>query len=258
MVRRRRVLIAVLACWTVVSLPGTSPRAESPEEIFERGNAAYDAGRFDEAAEAYRMLLRYQFADPRIEYNLGNAEFKRGELGRAILHYERARRLSPTDPDIRANLEYARSLRMDRVPETPRFAIAQWVVDLQDRLGPDRQAWIVVGVVWIMGGLLAWGLAVPGRWRAGHGWTLAVLVLLLALSASSWLTTHRRLVGTTVAVVLVPSVEVLSGPGSNNATLATIHEGLEVEVWGERSEWIQVRLPNAVSGWLPRTAVEVI
>ena len=35
-------------------------------------------------------------------------------------------------------------------------------------------------------------------------------------------------------------------------------EGLDVEVWGEREEWIQVRLPNGVSGWVPRGAVEVV
>ena len=95
--------------------------AQSPEELFNKGNLAYEEGRFNDAAMAYRGLLRYQIQDPTLEYNLGNAEFRLGHLGAAILHYERARRLEPTDPDIRANLEYAQSFRFDRV-ETPEQA----------------------------------------------------------------------------------------------------------------------------------------
>ena len=97
-----------------------------------------------------------------------------------------------------------------------------------------------------------------GRWNARFGWALAVLVLILVLLGASWYATYQRLEGRTTAVVVERVVEVLAGPGENNATLATVHEGLDVEVWGERQEWIQVRLPNGVSGWVPRGAVEVV
>jgi tetratricopeptide (TPR) repeat protein len=240
-----------------VAGPGPS-HADSPEEIFERGNRAYDDERFGEAAEAFETLLKYQIEDPRVEYNLANTEFRRGNLGRAILHYERAKRLNPTDPDILANLRFARSWRLDRVPETERPVAIDWLVRVQDRVGPDRQAWLMVLAVWLICALLAWGLAMAGRWNARFGWELAVLVLILVLLGASWYATYQRLEGRTTAVVVERIVEVLAGPGENNATLATVHEGLDVEVWGERQEWIQVRLPNGVSGWVRRGAVEVV
>jgi hypothetical protein len=238
--------------------PGPTVRAESPEEIFSRGNAAYAQERYAESAEAYRTLLKYQVRDPRVEYNLGNAEFRLGRLGHAILHFERGRRLDPTDADIRANLEYARSFCFDRVdpPEVP--AVVRWVRAAQDRVGPDRQAWALLALIWLLAGLIGWAFSRPGRWSAAYGWALSGGLLLAVLVGASWHVTYDRLEGRRSAVVLEPSVEVLAGPGANNATLFTVHEGLIVEVRDVRAEWIQVSLPNGLNGWLARSAVEQV
>jgi tetratricopeptide (TPR) repeat protein len=239
--------------------PGTPVALESPEEAFARGNAAYQRGDFDQAAQAYRAVLDDDVRDARVEYNLGNAEFKRGRLGLAILHYLRAHRLDPTDEDIRANLDYASSLTVDRVPEDQVAGVIRWLRGVQNRIGPDRQAWLAVVLVWAVAALVAWGLARPGRWNPVYGWSTAALVLALAIVAASWSVTHERLAGRPLAVVLQPSVEVLAGPAVNNATLFTVHEGLTVEVRGEAgSDWIQVSLPNGLTGWMPAESVGVV
>ena len=255
----RSLLRRALALLVVgVAASGLAALADTPEETFERANRAYDEGRFAEAAELYRTVLRYQVEDPRVDYNLGNAEFRLGNLGRAILHYERARRLAPSDPDVRANLAFARSLRLDRVPEPERPALVAWLARILDRLGPDRLAWITLGLAWLACGLLAWGLAAPGRWRARHGWGLAVVVTAIAVAGGAWYGTGHTQSGNPTAVVVTQLADVFAGPGANNATLATVHEGLDVEVWAEREEWLQVRLPNGVSGWVAREAVELV
>jgi hypothetical protein len=182
-------LAPLLACAILVLAHG-AVFADSLEEIFERGNRAYDDERFDEAAESYRTLLEYQIEDPRVEYNLGNTEFRRGNLGQAILHYERAKRLDPTDPDILDNLRFARSHRLDRVPEPVRPEAIEWLVGLQDRLGPDRQAWLAVAVLWLVCASVAFALSRAGRWNAGYGWLLAVLVLVIVLLGASWYATR--------------------------------------------------------------------
>jgi uncharacterized protein YgiM (DUF1202 family) len=125
-------------------------------------------------------------------------------------------------------------------------------------LGADRQAWAVVLLVWAICGVLAWCLSETGRWSARHGWILAVLLLAVVAVGTSWWVTEQRTRGHRTAVVLEDTVEVLAGPGRNNATLATVHEGLDLEIRGERSEWIQVRLPNGVSGWVSESSVGVV
>ncbi len=232
-----------------------SAEAQTPEETFDRGNAAYEQGRYEEAAQAYRSLLRYQIGDAIVEYNLANAEFRLGHLGPAILHFERARRLDPLDPDIRANLEYARSLCFDRVEPQPQATLMRWIHLGQNRLGPDRQAWILLVAVWLIAGLLAWCFSRPGGWSPAYGWVLAGLLLVVVLAGSSWQATLQRLETGRTAVVLDEVAEVLAGPGFNNPALFTVHEGLTLQIRSERQEWLQVSLPNGLNGWISREAV---
>ena len=235
-----------------------STRAQTPEEIFNGGNAAYEQERYEEAALAYRTLIKYQIRDPRVEFNLGNTEFRSGRLGKAILHFERARRLDPIDPDIQANLAYARSFCFDQVPVPEAPVLVKWLRAGQDRLGPDRQAWTALALFWALCAVIGWRLSRPGRSSPAAGWLASGLIVLLAVVAASWYTTYLRLEGNPSAVVLAPSVEVLAGPGENNATLFTVHEGLIVEVRDVRPEWIQVSLPDGLNGWMVRSAVEPV
>jgi tetratricopeptide (TPR) repeat protein len=251
-----KILMTLLTPALLASFSVTS--AQTPEEIFLRGNAAYEHGGYAEASAAYRTVLKYRVRDPRVEYNLGNAEFRLGHLGEAILHYERARRMDPTDADINANLEFARSHCFDRVEQPEMLPAAGWVRSLQDRSGPDRQAWLVLALIWAVALLLVTGLMRPGRWSAIHGWILAALLLSLLLGAASWHATYQRLEGRRMAVVLDQAVEVLAGPGENNPALFTVHEGLTVEVRSERAAWIQVSLPNGLNGWLAAESVGLI
>jgi len=251
-----KMLMTLLAPALLLALGEAA--AQTPEEIFIRGNAAYEHGDYTEAVAAYRTVLKYRIHDPRVEYNLGNAEFRLGRLGEAILHYERARKLDPTDPDIQANLQFARTHCFDRVEQPELLPAVRWVRDLQDRTGPDLQAWAVLILIWGIALLLCAGLLRQGLWRPLHGWILAALLLVSLLGAASWHATYQRLEGRRMAVVLDQVVEVLAGPGENNPALFTVHEGLSLEVRSEREAWIQVSLPNGLNGWISAESVGLI
>jgi hypothetical protein len=233
-------------------------RAETPEETFERGSKAYEAGRFEDAAEAYRGALRFGIEDARLEYNLGNAEFKLHHLGEAILHYERAYRLDPADADIRANLALARSRCFDRVEEPEVAAPVGFLRSVQNDLGPDRQAIGVVALVWALLALVVWCGVRPARWSAGTGWTASGIAALLVVLSLSWYWTWERLDGGHRAVVLRSAAEVLSGPSANNPVLFTVHEGSALDVRAVRDEWVQVSLPNGLNGWVAKDAVGIV
>jgi len=255
-VRLARTVIASVVL--VLAVSHCVVHADTPEQLFDRGNDAYENGEYEAAAEAYRSVLRYRVRDPIVEYNLGNAEFRLGNLGRSILHYERARRMDPTDPDIRVNLEHARSFCFDRVEPSRNAAPVRWLLVAQDRLGPDRQAWLALVLFWIAAAIVAAGLVRPAGWSAAHGWILSLVLVALLAGASSWYATHQRLEGQRLAVVMSDIVEVLAGPGHNNPALFTVHEGLTLEVRAEREEWLQVGLPNGLNGWVVREAVEPV
>ena len=257
---RRRFALLLFFLFSAFAAIGalSEAHAETPEEIFHRGNTAYERGDYVAAADAYRTVLQYGIADPRVEYNMGNAAFKLSRLGEAILHYQRAYRMAPTDPDVAANLQLARSRCFDEVPAPETSAAIRLFSAFQDRLGPDRQAWVALGLVWFLAAVVAWRSSNPGGWNAASGWTVAALLVVLCLVGASWYATFARLEGAPLAVVIDASVDVLAGPGENNAALFTVHEGLTVEVRSERENWVQVSLPNGLNGWVPRQAVGLV
>jgi len=252
--RLRRAAFA-LAALVLFRLPA---HAESAEETFERARAAYEQGNWEQAAEGFRGLLRYGFTDARLEYNLANAEYKRGRMGEAILHYERARRLDPSDPDVLANLAMARS-RIRDVIEDPDAAgaLTAWRA-WQDRVGATAQAVAALAGLWVVAGIVTWCGGRRGGFTPAWGWALSVTILVTIVISLSWHATWTRVSGTRRAVVLRPAAEALAGPGLNNTSQFTLHEGTTVEVRGERPGWLQVALPNGATGWIQDDAAERI
>lgn len=247
--RTLAVVLALLALATPALAQG------DPDSRFHRANEAYEAGRYGEAAAHYEELLRLGVRDPRLEYNLGNARFKTGRVGEAILHWERARRIVPTDRDVVHNLRYARTVIVDRVEVPDPGVVVRAATAVQDRVGPGTHAWVALGLWWLTAGVVAWASSRRGGWTPRTGWVLAVtVVLLVAVAASGWFT-WNRLGGREVAVVLAPAAEVRAGPGENNATLLTVHEGLTLDVRQVREGWIQVSLPDGLTGWIAAARV---
>ncbi len=244
-----------LAIFLVLS---AAPAGATPEERFDEGYAAYEAGRFDEAVEAFRGALAEGARDPRLEYNLANAEFRAGRIGAAILHWERALRLAPGDPDIEANLALARERFVDRIEVPDPGPFARALARAQGRIGPDLQAAIVLVLFWACAAVVAWCLRRPGGFGPAWGWTLAALALALVLAGWSFAATLDRVEGGDGGIVMAPSVEVLAGPSPANATVFRMHEGTRVGLRESRGGWTRVVLPNGLTGWVPADAVERI
>ena len=129
---------------------------------------------------------------------------------------------------------------------------------LQNRLGPDLQAWIALALLWAAIALAGWCSSRPGGWNVRAGWALAVILLALVLTTASWQTTLDRVEGSRAAVVIDEVAEVLAGPGYQNPALFTVHEGLTLEIRSERDEWLQVSLPNGLNGWIAKEAVQEV
>jgi tetratricopeptide (TPR) repeat protein len=232
--------------------------ATGAEELFETGNGAYEQGRYEDAAAAYTTILGYGIADPRVLYNLGNASFKMGKLGGAILSYERALRLDPSDREARDNLEFARGRIRDRIPdpELPYpVAVVKSIVDAWslDALAglfliPYIAACGLVGAMAVTRGALRRRLLAYGAAACG----VAALVLGVALGS--------RISGSRAehAIVMTDRADALSGPAADNTVLFSVHEGTRLDVHHRRADWLQVTLPNGLTGWVRADQVESV
>ncbi len=222
----------LVVCLSAGVLPAAAAdAAQEAAAIFSAGNDHYAAGEYEDAAQHYRQLLTQGYTGPAVHYNLGNALYKLKQLGPAILEYEKAAKLAPNDPDIEANLEFARSLTADRTSVGGARTTSFFIEELLSLTTLDQDA-LMLTVVWLVLSALAAVLIVtrsPAVKRLMI-WSLAVVAIpLLVLGASFGFKQYRE--ATTVhAIVLKERVDVKSGPGEDNTTLFTVHEGLKVRV----------------------------
>lgn len=251
------LIVVVLACAQVATSRGVF--AQNPEtlQFFDQGNSAYESGEYARAALAYEKALETGYRSAELYYNLGNTYYRLDEVGRSILNYERALLLDPENRAVKHSLDLARTRTMDRMSQLP------------DRVW--TRAWRrvvagigVAGVLWV-GLLLYLGATALVLYRVLTGardpWSRRAAAVLAAVGLPVVLTAllvSARAANTPRCVVLAESVEVRVNPEPSAEVDLEIHEGLVVHALAEDSTWFRVRLPNGVTGWIDRSAVEPI
>jgi tetratricopeptide (TPR) repeat protein len=241
-------LLALLFAWGV-------GRGQQPDaaESFHQGAAAYEAGRYQEAARHFRRAAR-DIENGDLYFNLGNAYLKAGDLGRAVLWYERAARLAPRDPDLEFNLRQARTRVRDKEeladPALTRsvFWAAGW--------WPPGAVQAVLALFWA-GFWLLLGLRLYYK-KAYFGWAAAVMLAAsLALAPSAFYGPYERLF-IKPAVVLAETLPVKSGPGQTAAELFVLHAGARVLVEDQRNGRLLIRFGPGKIGWVDQREVGLI
>jgi hypothetical protein len=234
--------------------PGNRPGAD-PVRLMAEGNQAYTEDQTDRALELYLQSQDQGVRDPVLHFNLGNTYARRGELGQAVASYLRARRLAPRDRDIQANLVWVRQHIKDLEltdNELPLF-IAQ-AADVIAALTLDQWGIVWLVLSWVSCGLIAWGW-----YREDFGTHLrrallacgACLLIVSAVTLGRWYSEEVR----NQAVVVVEMAEVKSGPADNFPVLFQVHDGLTVNIEGEREGWVRIGLGGEWVGWLPAGSV---
>ena len=72
--------------------------------LMRRGKDLYDQGRFEDAARAYKEVIRLKPDNQAAQSNLGSANFRLQRLDEALTSFREAVRLNPNDAEARQNL----------------------------------------------------------------------------------------------------------------------------------------------------------
>ena len=223
--------------------------ASTPVEAFNLGNQHYAQKDYAGAALAYQEALQ---AGPNaaVHFNLGNALFKSGRIGQAIVHYRRAHYLAPRDPEIVSNLGFARAYRVDKLLSA-QSPLARAIDETLHRLS-RREASLLAAVFFTLTGACVAG------WIVSRRPGLIVAAALCGATSAYGLLSQQAWaseVGGRPAVVVVPEVHALSGPGEDSQEILLLHDGTEVRIRETRGDYLLVQLPGG-GGWVRKDAVE--
>ena len=219
------------------------------ETEFEAGNAAYDAGDFAGAAQAYGRVVESGGEDPVLFFNLGNAHYKAGQLGNAIANYERALILSPTFTEARENLEKAVGETQNKLPRPLRPAWQQALLFWDTGLTFGTVRWLAISFWIAFWALLGAGLAR----RIPYARAFAVLFCGLAMLSglSAWCKAHPP----ALAVGIEAAAPVRYGMSDTEDERFSLAEGDRVAVEAEAEDWLRIRSVDGVRGWVRRSSV---
>ncbi len=238
-------------------LPATPQ--ESATELFARGNSRYQQGDYASAEKYYREILDSGVESGSLYYNLGNACFKQKRLGEAIYYWEKADQILPADREIRENLELANLMIVDRI-QVPEEPLPIYLLSrLTGLLSMERESILVLILFAAVNVLISiYILAKNPRLasRALIASLAAGIVFLLFAFSLSWKIYERDF--RKKGIVVERKADVRSGPGADNITVFTIHEGIKVRVHGASNGWYQISLPNGWNGWLPQDYIRML
>ena len=217
------------------------------ETHFSAGIAAYEAGQFEQAAEAFRDSLTNQIASGTL-LNLGLAEWRAGHAGAAVLVWEQAAWLNPFDHTARSNLAYAVEMTQINLPDL------SWFEETSTWLPANGWTWIAGGSLWLAVALVT----LPGffRWRkAGWHQTLAALALgvfLLCLAPFVGMVTRSNL-----GIVTEKNTSLRLTPTQAAEVIASLPPGEAVRKLRQRGNYFFVHAQSG-DGWIERQQISFL
>lgn len=255
---RIQVLLAVLVLLQVPGI-GAAAESETPASWFAQGNTKYQGGDFSGAEKLYLQLIDSGVDSGVVYYNLGNACFKQKKIGPAIYYWEKALARLPRDPDVKANLELANLFVVDRVEVPPDPVAIRWILAVVRFFTIEQESWIVLVLFLLVNGLVAVYILArkPGTaLKALVAGGICASVFFCFAGSLAWKVYESTYVRR--GIVISDRVDIRSGPGTQNVTVFTVHEGVKLQVHSSLSGWYQVSLPNGWSGWLPSDSVWIL
>ncbi|HMA45084.1 MAG TPA: BatD family protein, partial [Gemmatimonadales bacterium] len=221
--RASLVLLGLLAA-------GAPARAQGPEDGTS-AEALYQAGAMRAAADSFASRAAADTLNPAHWYDLGAALYGSGADGKAVAAWVTAQRLAPRNAVIRQ----ARTL----LP--PPDAITEQLLTVG--LVTPGECGLVAAACWIA----CWGLLLVVRRRA-----VAVVFGVLALVAVAFGQVERQRRARPVGVIVGRATPVRAAPYGSASASIVLEPGVAVLVEDafNAGQWLRVRRPDGVNGWV--------
>jgi tetratricopeptide (TPR) repeat protein len=225
--------------------------AQTAPDEFEKGNAFYRNGNYDQAAASYESILKQGLASSSLYFNIGNCYYRMGKLAPAIVAYERAVRLQPNDADIKHNLELVNLKTLDRIEPLPVLFFIEWLRSFSAvvPLHTTARLFVACWLSFFTGLSLFYLLTNQALLRFLRGLAVASAIALIPLTiivVTQVIDSRNR----TDAVIIASVLTAKTSPDAQSVDAFVAHEGLKVKLSDAVGEWMKIVLPDGKVGWV--------
>jgi len=233
--------------------------AINPDSLVVTANNAYNQGLYDSALATYNEVVNAGIESGELYYNMGNAHYKNNDVASAILYFEKAKKLLPNDDDIQYNLSIANSMIVDKIEKVPELFYHQWWNTIYNTMGAN--AWAIFALVAFSFLIVSVGLFILSKKRENRKLSFYIGVLFLVITIVSFALASQKYflnIDHKEAIVFTPSITVKSSPTLNSVDLFVIHDGTKVKIIDSIDNWVEIKIQNGSTGWLPKKSLKVI
>ena len=226
---------------------------------FEKGNALYQKGKYEQAIAAYESVLGSKQQSAELYFNLGNCYYKLNKVAPAIYNYEKALLLNPDDAEIANNLKFAHKMQIDEIKEIPQVGFSKMVHDFTSIFHYNTWAWIsVVLATLFLLFFIGYYFSQIALSKRIFFIGMFILLFLILISVSTAISEKNHFENERPAIVFAEMVLVKGEPQRASNTIFTLHEGTKVFVMETLDSWKKIQLTDGTEGWIEKTAIKEV
>ncbi len=231
--------------------------ADSPEELYRKGNSSYENGSYEKAVSFYEELIRIDKVSGEVFYNLGNSCFKLKKIGKAVLNYERALRLGPRDKDTQLNLKLAKEMAVDKINTSEKGFVLNVLFFLYDRMNLNELSFacsiFYLAIILIL--IFSINFIDKRRFMFYTAGTFGAVFFIFFIFLFTKIQNENF---TKTGIIIAEKADVRSGPKEDYLLQFTLHEGAKVSIIKDVQDWYEIELSKDLKGWIPKTSVDII
>ncbi|KAF2512052.1 tetratricopeptide repeat protein [Flavobacterium zhairuonense] len=227
---------------------------------FEKGNAMYQRGNYQEAIQAYEAVIKENKQhSAELYFNLANSYYKLNKVAPAIYNYEKALVLKPHDQDVLNNLKFAKKLTIDEIKEVPKVGFAKLIQNFTGIFDYNTWAKISVGIAFLfLLSFIGYYFSQITLTKRIYFIGMFVLLIVLGLSVSAGMSEKSHFDNDRPAIVFAELSEVRSEPQKGGAAIFLLHEGAKVYVTEVLGQWKKIELTDGTEGWIDGSTIKEV
>ena len=244
----------------VVFLMAIGSTSLAQNALFEKGNALYNDGKFQEAINAYKEILSADKHSAEVYFNLANAYYKTNQVAPSIYYYEKALQLSPNDKDIQNNLAFAQNMTIDAIDIIPEVGFTKLINNTTNTFSFDAWSLIAISgvILFVMLFLIYYFSYSTARKRLLFVSSFACLILgLIALTFA--FKKYDMVQNDRPAIVFAEESEIKTEPNLRSDNAFSLHEGTKVQVLEDFDDnWSKIQLSDGKTGWILKNNIKLL
>lgn len=240
-------------------LPLSASAQDQMYQKFKQANELYSAGDYPGALREYLTIEENGFHSGELYYNIGNTYYKLQVLGEALLYYERALKFLAMDDDLLTNIQLANLSIVDKITPIPELFYQKYWISLKYSF--SLSSWRFLGFLFYFGlGIWTslWILIKIRFLRNIFKPALFILLLGIFLSFLVVISIQENWNSHDTGIVMAEEVQVRASPAEDGTGLFALHEGTKVWIKRQSGEWVEIRIADGKTGWLPEKSMKII